>query len=98
MRIGYNAAALTDARKIAIRYRNQAGLEIAAAFASEVDACLDTILERPASFAVRLRDIRAANLHRFPCQILFRLINDDHVRILAVRHHRQRPSYGMRRR
>lgn len=98
MRIGYNAAALTDARKIAIRYRKVAGAEVAADFTAEVDVCLDNIVARPASFAIKAHYIRSANLYRFPCQILFRLINDDQVRILAIRHQRQHPSYGMRRR
>ncbi len=98
MRIGYNVAALSDARKIAIRYRKDAGPEVADKFTVEVDACLSRIFARPESFVVKARNIRMANLHRFPCQILFRLINDDQVRILAVRHHRQHPSYGMRRR
>ncbi len=98
MRIGYNSAALSDARKIALRYKKEAGIEVAANFTKEVDACLDRIIDRPSSFAVKARDVRSANLHRFPCQILFRLIDDDQVRILSVRHHRQHPSYGMRRR
>ena len=98
MRISYNTLALADARKIAIRYGNDAGPEIAADFTAEIDSCLDKIIECPASFAIKARDVRSANLSRFPCQILFRLIGDDQVRVLAVRHHRQRPSYGMRRR
>ena len=98
MRLSYNSAALADARRIALRYRKDAGFEIAASFTTEIDVCLDNIIARPASFAVTNGDIRAANLHRFPCQILFRLINDDSIRILAIRHHRQRPSYGTRRR
>lgn len=98
MRIGYNTAALNDARKIALRYRKEAGSEIAADFTAEVDACLDKIIARPASFAIKASGVRSANLYRFPCQILFRLKNDDQVRILAVRHHSQHPSYGMRRR
>ena len=98
MRIGYADLALADARKIAIRYRKDAGPDVAAKFTVEIDACLDKIIARPTSFVFKTRDVRSAYLNRFPCQILFRLINDDQVRILAVRHHRQRPSYGIRRR
>jgi len=98
MRISYNSSALADARRIALRYRKDAGSEIASAFTTEIDVCLDNIIARPASFAVTNGDIRAANFNRFPCQILFRLIDEDRIRILAVRHHRQHPSYGTYRR
>jgi plasmid stabilization system protein ParE len=37
------------------------------------------------------------NLERFPFHFLYRIV-DDRIRILAVRHHRRRPSLGMHRR
>lgn len=98
MRVEYNSAALADARRIAKYYLREAGFEVAADFTAEVDDCLDRIIARPASFAVKALNVRSANLRRFRCQILFRFINDDRVRVLAIRHHLQHPSYGMRRR
>ena len=96
MRVGYNDLALADARKIATRYKKDAGSEVAAKFTAEIDACLSRIFARPETFAVKELNIRTANLHRFPCQILFRLIDDDQIRILAIRHHRRRLRHPRR--
>ena len=53
--------------------------------------------ERPESFPIRERDLRRVNLQRFPYHFLFRIVGDV-VRILVVRHHRRRPTVGIRRR
>jgi plasmid stabilization system protein ParE len=37
-------------------------------------------------------------VHRFPFSIVFRLINDDTIRILVIRHHRRHPRFGLSRR
>ena len=47
--------------------------------------------------SIRERDIRRANLRRFPYHFLFRGVGHE-VRILVVRHHHRYPSFGSRRR
>jgi plasmid stabilization system protein ParE len=41
--------------------------------------------------------LRRANLQRFPYHFLYRILS-DHIRVLAVRHHRQSPQFGLQRR
>ncbi len=66
-------------------------------FYAELRQFMTEAATRPESFAVRERDIRRVNLHRFPYPFLFRVVGDA-VRILVVRHHSRHPSLGTRRR
>ena len=40
-------------------------------------------------------EIRRCFVHRFPFSILYRVIGNDTVRILVIRHHRQHPEFGL---
>ena len=71
--------------------------ELADDFYREFRLFVEEAVARPESFSVRVRDIRRANLLRFPYHFLFRITGDS-VRIPVVRHHRRRPTFGMRRR
>jgi toxin ParE1/3/4 len=71
--------------------------ELAAEFYSELRYYMQQAAERPESFAIRERDLRRLNLQRFPYHFLFRIVGDV-VRVLVVRHHRRRPTVGVRRR
>jgi plasmid stabilization system protein ParE len=61
---------------------------------SEVYAAIDRILANPRQFAVVERDVRRCFVRRFPYSILFRLVDEGVVRILAIRHHRRHPRFG----
>ena len=43
------------------------------------------------------RDLRRANLKRFPYHFLFRVL-PDRIRVTAVRHHKQNPQASLQRR
>jgi plasmid stabilization system protein ParE len=64
----------------------------------EVQATLPLIGRRPRSFP-RLQDIdatleiRRALLARFPYALVFLLVREDEVRVLAVAHAKRRPGY-----
>lgn len=78
-------------------YENVAGPKLAHDFYRELRKLMIEATERPESFAIRVRDLRRANLHRFPYHFLFRIVGNT-VRVLVVRHHRSAPSTGMQRR
>jgi plasmid stabilization system protein ParE len=61
---------------------------------SEVYATIDRILANPRQFAVVERDVRRCFVRRFPYSILFRIVDEDVVRALAIRHHRRHPRFG----
>jgi plasmid stabilization system protein ParE len=78
-------------------YERVATPELADEFYTELRYFLTRAEDKPESFSIRERDIRRANLRRFPYHFLFRVVGDQ-VRILVVRHHHRNPSFGSRRR
>jgi hypothetical protein len=77
-------------------YERIATRELADEFYAELRHYMQQATERPESFPIRNRDLRRVNLQRFPYHFLFRIVGDV-VRILVVRHHRRRPTVGIRR-
>lgn len=88
----------SDIEKIMEYYERIATSELANEFYAELRHFMLEVANRPESFAVRERDIRRVNLDRFPYHFLFRIVHDDVIRILVVRHHSRHPSVGTRRR
>ena len=56
----------------------------------------DSIIENPLIFA-EVNGIRRALLRRFPYSVLYRILDDGTVRILAIRHHKRHPDFGIER-
>ena len=97
MRLEFHRQVASDISRIMDYYENRAGLKLADDFYAELRAFFEKASESPEAYSVRERDLRRVNLERFPFHFLFRVVN-DRVRILVVRHHRRRPSLGLRRR
>jgi toxin ParE1/3/4 len=97
MRLEFHKQAASDISQIMDYYESAAGPELADEFYSELQACLQKAANHPETYSVRERDIRRVNLNRFPYHFLFRIV-EDRVRVLVVRHHKRRPSLGVRRR
>jgi plasmid stabilization system protein ParE len=94
MRLVLHPKVHSDVHAIMEYYERVARPELADDFYIELRHFLLEAEERPESFSLRERDLRRADLHRFPCHFLFRIVGDS-VRVLVVRHHRRRPSLGM---
>jgi len=97
MRLVLHPKVQADVFAIMEYYERVASPELADDFYNELRLFMLKAAERPESFSIRERDLRRANLHRFPYHFLFRIAGDS-VRILVVRHHRRRPALGLRRR
>ena len=97
MRLEFHRQVASDISRIMDYYENRAGLKLADDFYAELRAFFEKASESPKAYSVRERDLRRVNLERFPFHFLFRVVNES-VRILVVRHHRRRPSLGLRRR
>lgn len=61
----------------------------------EVYTAIDRVLANPRQFAVVERDVRRCLIHRFPYSVLFRFTDEELVRVLAIRHHRRHPRFGL---
>jgi len=97
MHLVFHPKVYSDIDEIMEYYERVATRELADEFYSELRYYLQQAAERPESFAIRERDLRRVNLQRFPYHFLFRIVGDV-VRVLVVRHHRRRPTVGVRRR
>ena len=97
MRLEFHPLVRYDISRIMDYYEGAGGPELADEFYSELWMFLRKAVNSPESYALRARDIRRVNLDKFPFHFLYRVVN-DRIRILVVRHHRRRPSLGLRRR
>ena len=82
----------------AISYYNQQRAGLGEEFRSEVYATIESIRSNPLQSAIVEHAIRRCFVHRFPYAVLFRVVNDETLRVLVIRHHRRHPSFGLRRR
>ena len=70
---------------------------LGASYLAEFELALDRVCEAPSRYPIERRpDIRRIRLQRFPFTVLFREF-DGTVQVLAVAHHRRRPSYWLSR-
>jgi toxin ParE1/3/4 len=97
MRLVLHPKVYSDIDEIMGYYERIATPELSREFYAELRHYMRQAAERPESFPIRERDLRRVNLQRFPYHFLFRIVGDV-VRILVVRHHRRRPTVGIRRR
>ncbi len=97
MRLVFHPQVASDVRAIMDYYQGVGGLELAEEFYQEFRQHTVLAWQRPRRFAERERGLRRANLPRFPYHFLFRVV-EGAVRVLVVRHHRRRSSFGTRRR
>jgi plasmid stabilization system protein ParE len=97
MRLVLHPKIFSDIAQVMEYYEQVASADLADEFYAELQRLMREAAKRPEAFAIRERDIRRANLRRFPYHFLFRATGDA-VRILVVRLHRREPSLGTERR
>jgi plasmid stabilization system protein ParE len=97
MRLVLHPKVYSDIAQVMEYYEQVASADLADEFYAELRQLMREAAKRPESFPMRKRDIRRANLRRFPYHFLFRMTSDA-VRILVVRHHKREPSLGTGRR
>lgn len=85
----------SDVLEIMEYYDRVADAEISANFYFEFRRCVDRIADRPYSFPFYGDDYRRLNLNCFPHHVLYRIVNDEFVRVLIVRHDSRHPSFGL---
>jgi toxin ParE1/3/4 len=95
MKVGYHPAVQKDVNRALRRY-DQFSERLGNEFWSELNKYIATAAANPLRFHRYLQDLRRANLKRFPYHFLYRILS-DRIRIIAVRHHKQRPTFGLRR-
>lgn len=76
-------------------YLREAGSQIATEFYDEFRRCRRIISERPRTYPVVRDGIRRINFHRFPYHILYQIADETSVRVLALKHDRRDPDFGL---
>jgi len=62
-------------------------------FRAEILSAIDRILANPFLY-VEVEGIRRALLKQFPYSVVYRVVGNDTIRVLVIRHHRRRPEFG----
>lgn len=96
MKLRMHTATRRDVRQ-AVRWYDMRSDRAGDEFLQEVNAAIERIAETPTHFHFSHDNVRRCNLHQFPYHILFE-IHLVEVHIIAIKHHRKHPSYGLKRR
>ena len=91
----FTSAANRDVRRALDYYKRVAGVKIAENFIDQIESKVARILKNPDSYRIVAKDLRVADLDRFPYQIVYRIASDSTIRVLSVRHHKQHPDFGL---
>ena len=94
-RVVYHVGARFDVLEIVEFYEHSEGPGLADRFTTELERFIVHIVERPESYNEIRHGIRKANLGRFPHHILFRIVDDETIEVLAVKHDRRHPDFGL---
>lgn len=96
MNVGYHPAVQGDVNRILRRY-DKVSSRLGDEFWEELRNHVKAAAENPLRFHPFIPDLRRTNLKRFPYHFLYRILS-DRIRVIAVRHHRQNPQFGLERR
>ncbi|MEX0943669.1 MAG: type II toxin-antitoxin system RelE/ParE family toxin [Pseudomonadales bacterium] len=82
----------------AVEFYERQQIGLGSELREEIFRTIDRIVADPHFFRAVRSDIRRCLAHRFPFSVLFRVVDPDTIRVLVIRHHRQRPELGEERR
>jgi plasmid stabilization system protein ParE len=94
-RIRYHVEARIDVLEIVQYYEEQEGAELADEFTSELERFIERVAERPLSYREIEPGTRRANLEQFPHHLLFQIVDDETIKVVAVKHNRRHPNLGL---
>jgi len=96
MRLEYHPDTASDLNR-AIDFYDQQRAGLGPELRVEIYKTVDRILNDPFLYRPVVNQIRRCFVHRFPFSILYSVTDEDLIRILVIRHHRQHPQLGMNR-
>lgn len=97
LRVVFHPKVFSEVDAIMGYYERVAGIQLADDFYAEFRLFVQDASDDPEKYNIRRGKFRRVNLKRFPFNFLFR-VQEETMRILVVRHHARRPTYGTKRR
>jgi toxin ParE1/3/4 len=97
MRLEFHPHTVSDLDS-AMMYYDRQRVGLGDALRAEVYLAVEQVRANPLQFAIIKKGIRRCLVHRFPYAVLFRVVSDDLIRILVIRHHRRHQNVGTVRR
>ncbi|EDY81586.1 hypothetical protein VDG1235_1204 [Verrucomicrobiia bacterium DG1235] len=94
--VEYHPKAPADAKKLLDHYES-ISLPLGDSFWIELLETIELARKEPEQHHFDATGLRRSNLKRFPVHILFR-IKEGSIRVTAIRHNRQNPRFGSKRR
>lgn len=98
MKVVYHLGARLDVLEAVEYYEREDGPALADRFTGELEIFIERISDAPRSYREVGAGMRRIDLSKFPYHVLYRIIDANTVKVLTVKHHKRRPSYGLRRR
>ena len=95
MKLRYHPLVQRDVTEI-LTYYQDISPALADGFWDEFEATIARVRKAPKACHFDASGLRRANLKRFPYHVLFR-IREDSIKVMVVRHHRRRATFGTRR-
>lgn len=94
--VEYHPSTPNDANKLLDHY-DLISTDLGDAFWNELLGAIERARQDPELHHFDATGLRRGNLKRFPVHFLFR-VKEDSIRVIAIRHNRQKPSFGSKRR
>src|SRR3982751_6446044 len=95
MRVRLISKVSSDIESAMNYYLRNAGAQIAGEFFNEFKRCRQVVGSRPKAYPIVRDDIRRINFRKFPFHALYQIVNENYVKILAVKHDRRDPDFGL---
>lgn len=96
MEIEFHRSTTCDLNQ-AIAYYEKQRKGLGEKFRVELNQSIQKIQFNPYIYR-QIKGLRRASLKKFPYSIVYKIIDEQKVRILIIRHHRLSPDYGLNRR
>jgi len=81
----------------AAAYYEEQSLGLGLEYLGEVEHAVNFLTRYPEAGSKVRGSVRRLTLPKFPYSLLYRMLEDDQIRILAVAHHKRRPQYWLNR-
>ena len=95
MRVKFNSRSNREVRGICEYYSREAGAKFAQEFLNELQKTIDRFTLWPKSYPMIGDNIYRAPLSKYPFVIIYQIEAEEEIRILAVRHHKQKTDLGL---